>query len=189
MFAPVISGLIVSLDAFFIGISLGLQKKCKFSYLVIINAFLMGLCILGYLIAGRIYELIEFDTDIIVGISFIVLGLWCIGQYFVSEHIKRRNNCTEEECETSPKTIAIVGVVMSVEAMLITMGITFVFHQSSTFLIPIAVGLAHFAYSALSFRLARMKYVRRIPIVISHIVSGLALIIYGLLAIFVEFGV
>jgi putative Mn2+ efflux pump MntP len=87
---PVLSGLIVSVDAFFIGLSLGLQKRCRFLYLAVINAFLFGLCILGFLIAGRIYELIEFDTDLIVGFAFIALGLWCILQYVVSEYIKRR---------------------------------------------------------------------------------------------------
>jgi len=188
MFLPVLSGLIVSVDAFFIGLSLGLQKKCKFLYLVIINAFLIGLCILGFLIAGQVYELIEIETDLVVGLSFIALGFWCILQYFISERIKRRRGCTGNE-DVSLKTIILVGVVMSVEAMLITMGITFVFYQSATFLIPMAVGFAHFGYSSLSFYLARTEYVKRIPVVLSHVISGLALIIYGLMAIFVEFGV
>ena len=188
MFMPILSGLIVSVDAFFIGLSLGLQKKCKFLYLAVINAFLLGLCILGFLIAGRIYELIELDMDMVVGISFISLGLWCILHYFISEYIKRRKGSTGEE-QASLKTIILVGLVMSVEAMMITMGITFIFLPNSTFLIPITVALAHFGYSALSFYLARTKHVKRIPNIISHIISGLALIIYGLMAIFVEFGV
>jgi len=114
---PVVSGLIVSVDAFFIGLSLGLQKKCKFLYLAIINAFLFGLCIIGFLVAGRIYEWIQFDTDLIVGFAFIALGLWYILQYFVSECIKRRKGNVSKE-NTSLKTIIIVGLVMSGEAML-----------------------------------------------------------------------
>ncbi|MCL2400157.1 MAG: hypothetical protein FWC91_10525 [Defluviitaleaceae bacterium] len=188
MFLPVLSGLIVSVDAFFIGLSLGLQKRCKFLYLAIINGFLLGLCIIGYLIAGRIYELIEFDTDLFVGFAFITLGLWCILQYFIYEYIKRRKGITEE-VETSLKTIVLVGFVMSVEAMLITMGITFIFLPNSTFLIPLTVAFAHFGYSALSFYLARTNYVKRIPIVLSHVISGVALIIYGLMAIFVDLGI
>jgi len=185
---PVVSGLIVSIDAFFIGLSLGLQKKCRFLHLVIINIVLLGLCIFGYLIAGRIYELIEFDVDLIVGFAFISLGLWCILHYFISEKIKHyKGNAGEEK--TSLKTIALVGLVMSVEAMMITMGITFVFLPNSTFIIPFVVAFAHFSYSALSFFLSRTKYVKRVPVVISHIISGIALIIYGLMAIFVELGV
>ena len=188
MVMAVLSGLIVSVDAFFIGLSLGLQKKCKFLYLAVINAFLFGLCILGFLIAGRIYELIAFNPDLIVGFSFIALGLWCILQYFMSEYIKRRKGSAGEE-NTSLKTIILVGLVMSAEAMLITMGITFVFLPGSTFLIPTTVALAHFGYSALSFHLAGIKCVKRIPVVINHVISGLALITYGLMALFVEFGI
>ena len=216
MFMPVLSGIVVSVDAFFIGLSLGLQKKCRFLHLVVINAFLFGLCIIGFLIAGQIYELIGFDADLAVGLSFITLGLWCILHYIVSEHIKRRKknvdvsarkgeilkkkiservldaSASEENAsgyKASFKTITLVGLVMSTEAMLITMGITFIFIPNSTFLIPITVALAHFIYSALSFHLARIEHVKRIPVVISHVISGFALIIYGLMAIFVEFGI
>ena len=187
MFLPVLSGLVVSVDAFFIGISLGLQKKCKFLYLAIINAFLLGLCILGFLIAGQIYELIPFEPDYIVGFAFIGLGVWTILQYFVSKYIKRRKG-TEGEANTSLKSIILVGLVMSIEAMLITMGITFIFLPDSTLIIPVTVALAHFGYSALSFYLVRIKHLRRIPAALSHAVSGLALIIYGMMALFVEFG-
>jgi len=176
MFMPVLSGLIVSMDAFFIGLSLGLQKKCKFLYLAMINTFLFALCILGFFIAGQVYELIPFDPDLIVGFAFIALGLWCILHYFIVENV-------------SHKSIALVGLVMSGEAMLITMGITFIFLPNSTILIPITVALAHFVYSALSFYLARTKQVKRIPVAVSHVISGVALIIYGLLALFVEFAI
>jgi len=176
MLMPVLSGLIVSMDAFFIGLSLGLQKKCKFIYLAMINAFLFVLCILGFFIAGQVYELIPFDPDLIVGFAFIALGLWCILHYFIVENV-------------SHKSIVLVGLVMSGEAMLITMGITFIFLPNSTILIPITVALAHFVYSALSFYLARTKQVKRIPVAVSHVISGFALIIYGLLALFVEFAI
>ena len=188
MFMPILSGLLVSVDAFFIGLSLGLQKRCKFIYLVIINAFLLGLCMLGFFLAGQIYEFIEIDTDLIVGFSFITLGTWYILHYLISAHRKRRLGHTKEE-RTSQKTIVLVGLVMSGEAMLITMGLTFLFLPSSTILIPLTVALAHFGYSALSFHLARTKYVKRVPTALSHIISGLALITYGLMALFVELGI
>jgi len=188
MFMPVLSGLIVSVDAFFIGLSLGLQKRCKFLYLAVINTFLLGLCILGYLIAGQIYEHIPLDPDIVVGFAFIALGIWTILQYFVCQHITRRDGVIAKE-GTSVKTFVLVGLVMGIEAMLITMGITFIFLPIATFVIPITVALAHLVYSAFSFWLARTKHIMRIPPVVSHIISGVALIIYGLMALFVEFGV
>ena len=177
MFMPVLSGLIVSVDAFFIGLSLGLQKNCKFMYLAIINGFLLGLCMLGFLLAGRVYEYIGVDTDVVVGFLFIGLGVWYILHYFASEYIKPR------------RTIILVGLVMSVEAMLITMGITFIFSPGATVFIPVTVALAHFAYSAVSFHLARTRRARQISPVVSHVVSGAVLIIYGLMALFVEIGI
>jgi len=180
---PILSGLIVSVDAFFIGLSLGLQERCRFLYLVAINAFLFGLCMVGYFVAGRVYELITFEVDYIVGFSFIGLGIWCILFYFV----KRRSG--QGGGRASRKTIVLVGLVMSLEAMMITLGIVFVFSPGATLAIPVTVAVAHFGYSALSFLLARTKYVRRVPDIVSHIVSGLALVVYGVMAIFVEFGV
>ena len=187
MFLPILLGLIVSVDAFFIGLSLGLQKRCKFLYLAVINAFLLGLCVLGFLMAGWFYELIPFDPDLVVGLSFITLGLWCILHYFISAFIKRRKGDAEEK-SVSFKTFFVTGFVMSGEAMMITMGITFIFLPYSNFFIPITVALAHFGYSALSFYLARIKQIKRIPIALSHIISGFALIIYGLMALFIELG-
>jgi len=189
MFMSVVSGLVVSVDAFFIGISLGLQKKCKFLYLAVINAFLFVLCMLGFFIAEQIYESIPFDPDYIVGFSFITLGIWTISSYFIAQHIKRKNIDSSEESKTPVKSIALVGLVMSVEAMLITMGITFIFIPNSTLLIPVTVALAHFGYSALTFFLARTRYLSQVPAVLSHIISGMALIIYGLLALFVEIAI
>ena len=184
MFMSVLAGLIVSVDAFFIGISLGLQEKCKFSYLVLINIFLLGLCLLGYFIAGQVYELIPIDPDLIVGLAFISMGLFYIANYF----IKGRSKKQEQEKE-GKGTIFAVGFVMSLEAMLITMGITFVFMPEGTLLIPITVALAHFVYSSISFFLARTKQVKKMPVALSHVLSGLGLIIYGLMALFVEIGV
>jgi len=176
----IIAGLVVSVDALFIGISLGLQEKCKYIYLVIINVFLLGLCFLGYFIAGQVYELIPVDPDYIVGFAFIALGAGYIISYYIKTRVKK------EENQGSNATIATVGVVMSLEAMLITMGITMVFMPNATLLIPITVALAHFVYSTVTFFLARTKQVQKMPVALSHVLSGAGLIIYGLMAIFLE---
>ena len=181
MLLSVIAGLVVSADAFFIGASLGLQRKCKFSYLVLINVFLFGLCLLGYMVAGQIYEWIPVDPDYIVGFAFIGLGLFYIVNYFTNIRGEK-----ESDKKEGKGTFAMIGLVMSLEAMIITMGITFVFMSEATLLIPITVALAHFAYSAATFFLARTKQVKRIPVALSHVLSGLGLIVYGLLALFLE---
>ena len=141
----------------------------------------------GFFVAGQIYERIPFDPDLVVGLTFIALGLWTILQYVVFGYIRRRKG-TVGEVDAAPQMFVIAGLVMSMEAMLITMGITFLFFSYATFAIPVTVALAHFWYSALTFRLARVKQVQRIPLAVSHAVSGFALILYGMLALFVDFG-
>lgn len=180
MLMSIIAGLVVSVDALFIGISLGLQEKCKYSYLVIINVFLLALCLLGYFVAGMVYELIPIDPDYIVGFAFIALGSW----YIISYLIKSKLNKVDDP--GSNATISTVGLVMSFEAMLITMGITMVFMPYGTLLIPITVALAHFIYSTATFFLARTKHVQKMPVALSHILSGAGLIIYGLMALLLE---
>lgn len=183
MFLSIIAGLIVSIDAFFIGISLGLQKKNRFSYLIIINFFLFILCFIGYFIAAEVYENIPFDPDYVVGTAFILLGLSYIVSYFVKKHRNRTPSFYEEK-----GTLGAIGLVMSLEAMLITMGITIMFMPEGTWLIPFSVAIAHFAYSALSFSLVRTRHLKKMPVTLSHVLSGAGLIIYGLLALFLEIG-
>jgi putative Mn2+ efflux pump MntP len=167
------------MDAFFIGLSLGLQRRVRFAFLAAMNTFLAVLCALGFLLAERIYAHIPFNPDLVVGFSFIGLGAWCIASYFFS----RRQG--SQERESSPRTLIIIGIVMSFEAMLITMGITLIFGAQSTWAIPATVALAHFGYSAVSFALARTRHIKRIPALVSNVVSGLALITYGMMSLFV----
>jgi len=185
MFIAIISALIVSIDAFFIGLSLGLQKRCKFLYLFIINTVLLGLCVVGFFVAERIYDQIPFEPDYVVGFAFVTLGLWTILQYFMLSHKKHLEDSDYKE-PTSIKSIVIIGAVMSIEAMLITMGLVFIFLPQSFFVIALTVWAAHFGYSALSFCLARSKYAARISVKLSHIISGAALIAYGLMTLFLE---
>jgi len=186
MLMSVLSSLIVSVDALFIGLSLGLQKSCRFVYLAVINGFLLTLCIAGFVLAGHIYEIIPIEPDLIVGLAFISLGLWSILQYIIFGRAKRNGEIQGKA--QSRRTIVLIGLVMSVEAMMITMGITFIFQPYGTIAIPVAVAAAHFGYSALTFYLARTKRAARIPTAVSHAVSGLALIAYGFMALFVDFG-
>ena len=188
MVLAVVAGLIVSVDALFIGIALGLQKKCKFVYLVMISAFLLGLCVMGFLVAGHMYERIPFDPDVVVGVTFIVFGLWIMLHYAVLERVRRRRGKNADDT-ASTRTIAVVGLVMSLEAMLITMGLTVLFIPYATWLVPATVAAAHFAYATLTFYLARMKRLQQLSLAWTHAISGFALIIYGLMALFVDFNV
>jgi len=127
---------------------------------------LCALCFVGYLIGIHINTKTDWDFGVIIGLFFILFGVWTI--YSTSK------------CET--KNIIITGLLMSIEAMLITLGLVLVL-DTKTVLLPLTVALAHFVYCTVTFFCAR--HLRRLPPMVGHLISGIALIIYGLLAIFI----
>lgn len=198
MWIAIISGLIVSIDALFIGVSFGSQKRCRYWHLLVINAVLIGLCFLGYGLGIWIGDRVDIELDIVIGILFILLGSWTIIYYFAFE--RRRAKKTEKQADDEiindvvfefqkkpcnknipSKNTIITGVLMSVEAMFITIGLTLIL-DTTTFLIPLTVGLAHFVYCTATFFLA--KYLRRLPPMVGPIVAGASLIVYGIMAFF-----
>jgi len=198
MWIMMAAGLLVSIDALFIGVSLGTQKKCKFWYLALINTVLLGLCFLGYALGVWIGESADIELDIVIGILFILLGFWTIVNHFVFERRANKkqellktkcetNNDTDDACRflTAPSSnrlnanTIITGILMSGEAMLITLGLTILFDYP-TIVLPLTVGLAHFVYSAVTFLFS--KYLRRLPPSAGAIIAGSALIVYGIMA-------
>jgi len=216
MWFVILSGLIVSIDALFIGVSFGSQKKCRFLHLTIINVVLIALCFLGYGLGVLIGDRVQIELDIFIGVSFILLGAFTILYYFIFERLKSKRLLSKENSDiilenddnileanavnntdnastdivakldvklpnslVPSKNTIVTGVLMSLEAMFITVGLTLMLDYT-TILIPLTVGLAHFAYSAFTFFFA--KHLRRLPPAVGPIVSGAALITYGILA-------
>ena len=175
MWIAVFAGLLVSIDALFIGVSFGTQKRCKFWHIVVINIGLLALCVLGYFLGILIGDNVNFEIYLVIGLLFITLGLWIIASYFVFEHKK-----PDKQSKQQTKSILLTGIFMSIEAMFITIGLTLTLDMR-TILIPLTVGFAHFIYSATTFALA--KHLRRFPPMAGHIISGVAIIIYGIMAI------
>ena len=214
----ILAGLLVSIDALFIGVSFGTQKRCKVWHVLIINAVLFALCFAGFGLGVLIGERIDFELDILIGVLFISLGAWVAASYFLLEKRKKQtegslsgydednkpsasacensfdDNGNETECSASKggaaakskkekrldKSIALTGLFMSVEAMFITVGLVLTL-DVTTVLIPLTVALAHLVYSVVTFFFA--KYLRRLPPVAGPVIAGIALIIYGVMAI------
>jgi len=192
MVAAIVSGLIVSLDAFFIGLSLGLQGRVKYVHIIAINVLLSTLCFVGYILAVYLGEFLPFEPDLLVGGAFISLGTWSILGALRAKLTKPSKGECGEQGAGSCKTLIPVGVVMSVEAMLITIGITLIFADREALglslnlplLIPATVAAAHFVYATGAFYLAQLRFVKKLPLLWSGVISGAALIVYGVLAIF-----
>ena len=177
MWGMFLSSAVVSLDALFIGVSFGSQKKVKFWQVVLINLFLFLCCVVGFFIARAFFDLIDFEIDIVIGVLFILLGLWTIVYHYIS---MRKQKDKEDTKSGSIKNIIMTGLFMSIEAMFITIGVILVLGVVS-FWIAVFVGLMHFIYSSATFFFS--KYLRKLPPSAGAIVSGIALIVYGIMAL------
>jgi|GEM_PF-324082 len=218
MWVMFFSSALVSIDALFIGVSFGSQKKVKFWQVVFINLFLFLCCVAGFFIARAFFDLIDFEIDIIIGVLFILLGAWVIANHYIGVYKGKRkaerehavnavnnNDPTHQDNNTGDsiiesdavnavnnnipipaqsngdiKNIIMTGLFMSVEAMFITVGVILILGVIS-FWVAVFVGLMHFVYSSITFFLA--KYLRKLPPSAGAIISGAALIVYGIMAL------
>jgi len=167
---------------------------------------------MGYLLGILLGSVIDIDLDIFIGTSFILLGLSTIIFHFAYKNIKYRTlkkcfsvprsgfcdeaasqNCCRKKkqdhswCDQAlfqgsgfSKEMLTTGVLMSVEAMFITVGLTLTL-DIQTLIIPVTVALAHLIFSCLTFCLS--KFLRHLPPSVGTIIAGVALIVYGVLAI------
>jgi len=176
----ILMAMIVSIDALFIGVSFGANKKCRFIHIILINTFLFFLCIGGYFLALLLGELIDFEINFIIGTLFILLGLWIIISQFIQNKKTKPKDNNPKETNQSSSNIWITGFFMSVEALFITIGLTLTLNIYSI-VIPLTIALAHFTYSLFTFILS--KHLRNINPIIAHIISGSALVIYGIMSL------
>jgi len=211
MWFAILSGLLVSIDALFIGVSFGTQKTCRFIHIFLINIYLFALCLWGFAIGILVRDNINFDFDLIIGIIFITFGIWTILFYFLfikqaknihsstknigfddkqsknlnlyAEFHTIQNKKGKKQVKTDTKlskNVILTGIFMSIEAMIITIGLTLML-DTRTIFIPITIAIAHFIYCTTTFFFS--KYLRKLPHSVGHTLSGLALVIYGIMAL------
>jgi putative Mn2+ efflux pump MntP len=165
----IVTALLLAVDAFFIGVSLGLERGFRRKHLVLINAIIFAMCVVVFFVAVRLREYIRFDTSILVGCVFIVLGL--IG--VLSRGDGKRDGM-------GLRRVLVLGLVMSVDAMVGTVALATT--QAPTFWIPVIIGATHLVYTMVGSSLAGRI---RIPARASGKIAGACLMLVGLLNFFV----
>ena len=128
----VITALLVSLDALFVGMSLKLQKGFKLTYLFIIASIILVTSVTAYFIAGVLSEHISFDTSILVGAAFSILG------------IRSLFDKDEDKMVMASGTIAILGLIMSIDGVVATTVLTIEFGK--VFLTPFLMPAGHLLF-------------------------------------------
>jgi len=133
MYAPVIvTAVLVSLDALFVGMSLKLQKGFKWRYLFIIAAIILALCTVAYFAAGGVRVHMNLHTGWIIGLAFVLLGV--------------KNLFTRDEAKITLSVAAIIvlGLVMSIDGVVATVVLSI--DQMHTFWTPVLMPVGHLAF-------------------------------------------
>jgi len=161
------TSLLIAVDAFFIGMSLGLQQGFRRTHLFIINIIIFTACIAVFFLAACLKDYISFDPGIIIGSIFILMGL--------ASMIPKRSG---KKDSLSVKSLILLGLIMSIDATIGTVALTI--NQKQTFLIPVLIGTTHLIYTFAGSSLAKRI---KIPQKISHILPGTCLVFVGILNI------
>jgi hypothetical protein len=104
--------LLVSIDALFVGASLRLQRSFKFYYFFIIFGMILASSVVFFFVAEAIAPYITFDTGILLGVTFTVMGIRAI---FEKE---------EDGPLICISCIVGLGLMMSIDAVVATVALT-----------------------------------------------------------------
>ena len=133
MFVPaVITASLVSLDAFFVGMSLRLKKDFNWLHLFVISSIILAMSVISYFAAGALIRHIDFETSWIIGGVFALLGF---RDLFAKD---------EETMALAIGTIIVFGFIMSIDSMVGTIAVTVA--HGKTLLSPVLMAGGHFLF-------------------------------------------
>lgn len=172
--------LALSLDAFGVALSIGLDKAVKFKnkigFVISFGFFQFLFSIIGAYAGVFFNTYIAAVPKIIGGILIAVVGVFMIKEGFENK---------EEDILLSFKTYIILGISVSIDAMII--GFTVLNNIKSDLLIfnyTLFIGFITLIISSIGFIIAR--YLRKIDVVSKYAdyIGGIILIIFGIKMIF-----
>ena len=156
--------IMISLDATFVGMSLGAQKGYKNRYPFIIASIILLCSLVSFFVALAVKQTLHFNSSVIIGIAFVILGL---------KNLFARD---EEKGTISTASIIFLGFVMSIDAVVATFFLTI--GQMHSILIPISAAAGHLLLLLLGSFLT--KYIK-MPHIYHNIVSASCLFIVAIL--------
>jgi len=145
--AIIVTTMIVSIDAFFVGMALKLQNNFKPRVVLLISSVIATICFSAYFVAGKLAEYINFNTSWIVGVAFLLLGI---------RHLFSKE---KEKGNISLRTIIALGVLMSVDAVVATTVLTL--EHGPSILTPVLASLGHLMFLLIGGSIARFIKTRK----------------------------
>lgn len=124
--------LLVSLDALFVGASLRLQKSFKYYYFFIIFGLILVSSIIFYFLAEAFAHFIDFDTGILLGVTFTIMGIRAM---FEKE---------EDGPLVCITCMFALGAIMSIDAVVATIALTI--EYGNLIWIPVLAAACHLLF-------------------------------------------
>ena len=128
----IITAILVSLDALFVGMSLKLQKGFRLAYLFVIASIILITSLAAYFVAGAIAEHVTFETSVFVGAAFLILG------------IRSLFDKDEDQMAMATGTIAVLGLIMSIDGVVATTALTI--EHGKILLTPFLMPIGHLLF-------------------------------------------
>ena len=131
--AIIVTAALISIDALFVGMSLGSQKNFRHICFFVIAAIIFVICLSAALAASALRDYITFDTSLLVGGAFILLGVLSL---FSKEEKKPER--------LAFGSLVVLGLVMSVDCAVGAAALTI--DHSFHILTPVAITVGHLLY-------------------------------------------
>lgn len=159
---------IVSLDAFFSGIAIGIKNKFNFKQVLICSSVVILMCFSNYFLIKIMKDFINFNANFWGGILFILLGI----KSLIDEFSKKEKQTTQ----VTNKTFAFLGFTLGLDG---SFAIFTLKEEMISILAPSLIVLSHATLFSLGwFTTHKLNKLQNLSFL-----SGTALIILGILKV------
>ncbi|MCL2797611.1 MAG: manganese efflux pump [Firmicutes bacterium] len=152
-----ITAALVSVDAFFVGISLGAQKRPKLRHLLSIVAIVFAACSVAFWITSALRSFISFDISRVAGFIFLLLGLRALtAKNPASEErggrlLTAKNDAAQSG--TAWRGIIGFGLLVSIDGVVATAALTV--GQADAAIVPFIIAATHLLFITAGSSLAQ----------------------------------
>lgn len=159
--------IIMCIDDIFVGLSLGAHEKFKSKYLLVIAGSVFTVSIIAFFTAEVLAEHMDFNSGIIIGFLFILMGIKDIFEHKHEQHI-----------QSAWQKVLMLTFILAVDCFFTTITITL--EEAKAFFIPIMVSVTILAFVALGNYI--VKYIK-LKTRSQNIIAGICLILVGILLV------
>jgi putative Mn2+ efflux pump MntP len=166
--AALLTVFLVSVDAFFIGLSLGVRRGFLYRHMLLLTFIIFAVSVFALAVAGKMLQYFDFASPYVIGGAFIALGI---------KNLFTKSTASENTVVLGK--IFALGFVMSLDCAVSTT--VFTIEYGVTLLIPIVITVCHLALLLFGgFVVKRLKGTPKLQ----NLISAACLLLVGLFKMF-----